>query len=162
MSKKRTLVARGGPLEDFLVVGLEHSVAGPLCTRILGDLGAKVIKIERTPGGDFARHWDDHVDGDCSQFWWLNRRKLSVALDVKSELGRSAFERLLEQADVLVTNLSPSATDRLGLTQAALTQRFPALVVCQISGYGSAGPFRDRKAYDMLVQAESGIMSLTG
>jgi itaconate CoA-transferase len=151
-----------GPLDGLLVVGLEHSVAGPLCTRILGDMGATVIKIERPPRGDFARHWDDNVDGECSQFWWLNRRKSSFGADLKTDEGRRAFDALLERADVLVSNQSPGATERLGLTRETLRERFPTLVTCSISGYGATGPFRDRKAYDMLVQAEAGVMSLTG
>jgi crotonobetainyl-CoA:carnitine CoA-transferase CaiB-like acyl-CoA transferase len=151
-----------GPLAGLLVVGLEHSVAGPLCTRILGDLGAEVVKVERPPGGDFARHWDTNVHGDCSQFWWLNRRKKSVALDLKTAAGRAAFDALLGRADVLVSNQSPRAMDGLGLTREVLAAEHPTLVACSISGYGEHGAFRERKAYDMLVQAESGVMSLTG
>jgi itaconate CoA-transferase len=154
--------AKSRPLEGLLVVGLEHSVAGPLCTRILGDLGATVIKVEREPAGDFARHWDDNVHGDCAQFWWLNRRKRSVALDLKVTAGRNAFDALLARADVLVSNQSPGAMERLGLTEDRLNAEFPTLVTCSISGYGAAGAFRDRKAYDMLMQAEAGVMSLTG
>ena len=150
------------PLSGLLVVGLEHSVAGPLCTRILGDLGADVIKVERPPAGDFARHWDANVHGDCSQFWWLNRGKKSVALDLKTAGGREAFDALLARADVLVSNQSPRAMDGLGLTRERLAGTHPGLVTCSISGYGERGAFRERKAYDMLVQAESGIMSLTG
>lgn len=152
----------GGPLDGFLVVGLEHSVAGPLCTRILSDLGARAIKVERAPHGDFARHWDGNVDGEGAQFWWLNRGKESVALDIKDSDGRAVFDSLLARADAFVCNLSPGATERLGLTPAILGERFPRLVTCQISGYGREGTFRDRKAYDMLVQAEAGVMSLTG
>lgn len=152
----------GGPLDGLLVVGLEHSVAGPLCTRILSDLGARVIKVERTPFGDFARRWDDNVGGEGAQFWWLNRGKESVVLDLKSHEGRVAFDALLDRADAFVSNVSPGAADRLGLGEAQLRERFPSLVSCQISGYGTTGEFRDRKAYDMLVQAEAGVMSLTG
>src|SRR4051812_28004865 len=152
----------GGPLEGLLVVGLEHSVAGPLCTRILSDMGATVVKVERPPLGDFARRWDDNVQGEGAQFWWLNRRKQSVAIDLKSDEGRRAFDALLERADVLVCNQSPAAMERLGLTRESLAERYPTLVACAISGYGTTGPFRDRKAYDMLVQAEAGVMSLTG
>jgi formyl-CoA transferase len=151
-----------GPLDGTLVIGLEQSVAGPLCTRILGDMGATVIKVERPPLGDFARRWDDNVHGECAQFWWLNRRKQSIALDLKSDEGRLAFGRLLEKADALVANLSPAALTGLGLTRKAVTERYPELVVCAISGYGETGDFRDRKAYDMLIQAEAGVMSLTG
>lgn len=150
-----------GPLDGTLVVGLEHSVAGPLCTRILGDLGAEVIKVER-PGGDFSRHWDENAAGEGAQFWWLNRRKRSVVLDLKQPGGRRHFDRLLERADALVHNLSPSAAARLGLPGAGAAGRPARLVSCQISGYGSGGSLRERKAYDMLVQAEAGIMSLTG
>lgn len=150
------------PLEGCTVVGVEHSVAGPLCTRILSDLGARTIKIERAPHGDFARHWDGHVGGECSQFWWLNRGKESVVLDLKDATGRAALDALLERADVLVYNLSPAAADRLGLGAEQLSARHPKLVSCQITGYGATGAFRDRKAYDMLMQAEAGVMSLTG
>lgn len=156
------MTAASGPLAGLLVVGLEHSVAGPLCTRILGDLGAEVVKVERPPGGDFARHWDTNVRGDCSQFWWLNRRKKSVVLDLKTPAGREAFDALLGRADVLVSNQSPRAMEGLGLTREALAAAHPTLVACSISGYGEHGSFRERKAYDMLVQAESGVMSLTG
>jgi itaconate CoA-transferase len=154
--------ANGGPLEGLLVVGLEHSVAGPLCTRILADMGATVVKVERPPLGDFARRWDDNVQGEGAQFWWLNRRKQSVAIDLKSDEGQRAFDALLGRADVLVCNQSPGAMERLGLTRDELAERYPTLVACAISGYGTTGPFRDRKAYDMLVQAEAGVMSLTG
>jgi itaconate CoA-transferase len=121
-----------------------------------------VIKVERPPAGDFARHWDANVHGDCSQFWWLNRGKKSVALDLKTPSGREAFDALLARADVLVSNQSPRAMDGLGLTRERLGGTHPDLVTCSISGYGERGAFRERKAYDMLVQAESGIMSLTG
>ena len=150
-----------GPLEGITVIGLEHSVAAPLCTRILGDLGADVIKVER-PGGDFARQWDDHVAGESAQFWWLNRGKRSIVLDLRVAADRNKFDRLLTGADVLVHNLSPKAAGRLGLDAPALQEAFPRLVNCQISGYGAISPMRDRKAYDMLVQAEVGVMSLTG
>jgi crotonobetainyl-CoA:carnitine CoA-transferase CaiB-like acyl-CoA transferase len=154
--------ARRPPLGGVRVVGLEHSVAGPLCTRILGDLGADVVKVERAPHGDFARHWDANVHGECSQFWWLNRGKRSVVLDLKDTAGRSAFDALLARADVFVCNLSPGAVERLGLTPELVESAYPRLVACQISGYGREGALRDRKAYDMLVQAEAGVMSLTG
>jgi formyl-CoA transferase len=144
------------------VVGLEHSVAGPLCTRILGDLGADVIKIERPPAGDFSRHWDVNAAGDGAQFWWLNRRKRSIALDLRTSAGRETLDRLLASSDVLVQNMSPRAAERLGLADPGFDARYPSLVHCHISGYGSAGAARDRKAYDMLVQAEAGLMSLTG
>jgi formyl-CoA transferase len=142
-------------------VGVEQSVAGPLCTRILGDLGANVIKVERS-AGDFSREWDRHAAGESAQFWWLNRRKRSIALDLRQPSGRKVLETLLGHADVLVHNMSPRAADRLGLTGDAARDRYPELVNCQISGYGNTTTYRDRKAYDMLVQAESGVMSLTG
>ena len=151
----------GLPLAGVVVVALEHSVAGPLCSRILGDLGATIVKVER-PGGDFARHWDDHVAGESAQFWWLNRSKRSVVLDLKQPDGRARFDELLGTADVFVHNLSPRAADGLGLTDASFDELHPRLVHCQISGYGHDGAFRDRKAYDMLVQGEAGFMSLTG
>jgi itaconate CoA-transferase len=150
------------PLDGFLVVGLEHSVAGPLCTRMLADLGADVVKVERAPHGDFARHWDANVNGECSQFWWLNRGKRSIALDLKDPRNRATFEALLTRADAFVCNLSPGAVDRLGLSPDTIAERLPRLIYCQISGYGRTGEYRDRKAYDMLVQAEAGVMSLTG
>jgi itaconate CoA-transferase len=151
----------GAPLAGVRVIGLEQSVAGPLCTRILGDLGADVIKVE-PPGGDFSRTWDDNARGESAQFWWLNRHKRSVELDLRHEGDREALEDLLADADVVVHNMSPRAADRLGLGETALLERHPHLVSCQISGYGSMTTQRNRKAYDMLVQAESGIMSLTG
>lgn len=150
------------PLAGVRVLGLEQSVAGPLCTRILADMGADVIKVERAGSGDFARHWDDHVEGESGQFWWLNRAKGSVALDLRDPLDRRDFDLLVEEADVLVHNMSPSAAARLGLDAVSIASSHPTLVSCQISGYGASSPFADRKAYDMLVQAESGIMSLTG
>jgi itaconate CoA-transferase len=143
------------------VVGVEQSVAGPLCTRILGDLGANVIKVERS-AGDFSRGWDTHVAGESAQFWWLNRRKRSIAVDLRDPSGRKILETLLGHADVLVHNMSPHAAERLGLTGDTARDRYPELVNCQISGYGNTTSYRDRKAYDMLVQAESGVMSLTG
>ena len=152
----------GGPLAGVRVIGLEQSVAGPLCTRILSDLGADVVKWERADVGDFARHWDDHAGGESAQFWWLNRGKRSVAVNLRDEEHRELFFAHVAEADVLVHNMSPSAASRLGLDGDTLHDRFPHLVSCQISGYGASSSFRDRKAYDMLVQAESGIMSLTG
>lgn len=158
---KGTDTERKGPLEGVVVVGLEQSVAAPLCTRILADMGARVIKVERHPSGDFARHWDDHVNGESAQFWWLNGGKESIAMDLRDSADRERFMQLLERADVLVQNMSPAAADRLGIG-AGLEAALPHLVNCQISGYGAKTPLRDRKAYDMLIQAESGIMSLTG
>lgn len=144
------------------MVAIEHSVAGPLASRILRELGAEVIKIERPDGGDFSRHWDSYVHGEGAQLWWLNRAKRSLALDLKSSRGQTVLAALLENADVLVQNLAPSSAQRLGLDGPALSGRFPRLINCQISGYGAAGPAADRKAYDMLIQAEAGVMSLTG
>lgn len=154
----------GGPLAGLKVVAVEHSVAGPLSTRILADLGARVVKVERAAaGGDFARHWDRHAAGEGAQFWWLNRNKQSLALDLADSRDRAVLGSLLEEADVLVHNMSPAAATRAGLDAASVEVAHPRLISCQISGYGavsaSAG---ERKAYDMLVQAESGIMSLTG
>ena len=124
-------------------------------------MGARVIKVERPPAGDFARYWDDHVRGESGQFWWLNRGKESIALDLRAAEDRSVLDELLAVSDVLVHNMSPGAAERAGLGRGTCA-RFPTLVNCQISGYGDHGAFRERKAYDMLVQAESGIMSLTG
>jgi itaconate CoA-transferase len=151
-----------GPLAGTVIVGLENSVAGPLCTRILADLGADVIKVERAGSGDFSRHWDGHVHGEGAQFWWLNRGKRSIGLDLNDEADRAMFDRLLRSADVLVQNMSPAAADRLGLYDLDFQTRHPQLIICDISGYGNATPLRERKAYDMLVQAESGVMSMTG
>jgi formyl-CoA transferase len=154
--------ADSGPLAGIKVLAVEHSVAGPLATRIFGELGADVIKIERPDSGDFARHWDGNVAGEGAQFWWLNRFKQSVELDMKSEQGAQTLLALLAEADVLLHNLAPPSATRLGLDGAMIEARFPRLVNCQISGYGADGPATDRKAYDMLVQAEAGVMSLTG
>jgi itaconate CoA-transferase len=153
--------ARRGPLAGRLVVAIEHSVAGPLCTRLLHEMGATVVKIERPPHGDFSRHWDSNAHGEGAQFWWLNRGKQSVVLDLKSVEGRSALDQLLGHADVFVQNLSPASAARLGVDKAGM-ERFPSLVSCHISGYGADGPYSGRKAYDMLIQAEAGVMSLTG
>ncbi|WP_428489623.1 CaiB/BaiF CoA transferase family protein [Rhodopila sp.] len=150
------------PMEGMRVIALEHAVAGPLCTRHLVDLGAEVIKIERPGDGDFARAYDDYVDGISSIFIWLNRGKRSVTLDIKQDDGRAAMDALIAGADVLVQNLAPGAAARLGLTHAALKATNPKLVVCDISGYGESGPFVRKKAYDLLIQAESGLISVTG
>lgn len=151
-----------GPLSGVKVVGLEHSVAGPLCSRLLADMGATVLKVERSPEGDFSRQWDDHMAGESAQFWWLNRDKQAITLDLKDPHSRELLFELIESADVLVQNMNPSAADRLGLNSESFDKRYPRLIHCQISGYGESGPLRSRKAYDLLVQAESGIMSLTG
>jgi itaconate CoA-transferase len=150
------------PMEGMRVIALEHAVAAPLCTRHLADLGADVIKIERPGDGDFARGYDGYVNGICSHFIWLNRGKRSVTLDVKQLDASSALATLLADADVLVQNLAPGAAARLGLTHEALKRVNPKLVVCDISGYGESGPFVRKKAYDLLIQAESGLISVTG
>jgi formyl-CoA transferase len=150
-----------GPLAGVRVLGLEHSVAGPLATRLLADMGAEVVKVEAA-AGDFARHWDHHVYGHASHFTWLSRRKQSISLNLHDAAEREILWRLIEQADVLVTNMSCAAAERLALTPASLSARFPRLISCQITGYGRTGPLKDRKAYDMLVQAEAGLMDLTG
>jgi crotonobetainyl-CoA:carnitine CoA-transferase CaiB-like acyl-CoA transferase len=149
-------------MEGMRVIALEHAVAAPLCTRHLADMGADVIKIERPGEGDFARGYDDYVNGICSHFIWLNRGKRSVTLDVKNADARAALDTLISGADVLVQNLAPGAAARLGLTYEALTSANPKLVVCDISGYGESGPFVRKKAYDLLIQAESGLISVTG
>ena len=150
------------PLEGMRVVALEHAVAAPLCTRHLADLGAEVIKIERPGEGDFARGYDRFVRGISSFVVWLNRGKRSVTLDLKHQAARAVLERLIERADALVQNLAPGAAARLGLSYEALSPRHPRLVVCDISGYGESGPYAPKKAYDLLIQAESGLISVTG
>ncbi|MFF0818564.1 CaiB/BaiF CoA transferase family protein [Rhodococcus sp. NPDC003318] len=150
------------PLSGITVVSIEQAVAAPFATRQLADLGARVIKIERPDGGDFARRYDETVRGESSYFVWLNRSKESLTLDLKSEQGRAVLERLLGTADVFVQNLAPGAAARMDLDAQSLQQRHPSLIPCDISGYGNTGPWSDRKAYDMLVQGESGLMSLTG
>jgi itaconate CoA-transferase len=150
------------PLATVRVVAWEQAVAGPLATRHLADLGADVVKVERPDGGDFARHYDGTVKGLSAHFVWLNRGKRSVALDLKQPEGRAAFERLLEVADVFVHNQGPGVAERLGFAHATLARRNPRLITCAISGYGPTGPHRDRKAYDLLLQGEAGIMALTG
>jgi crotonobetainyl-CoA:carnitine CoA-transferase CaiB-like acyl-CoA transferase len=149
-------------MEGMRVVALEHAVAAPLCTRHLADLGADVIKVERPGEGDFARAYDNYVNGVCSHFIWLNRGKRSVTLDIKHPEARAALDGLIDGADVLIQNLAPGAAARLGLTHEALKPRNPKLVVCDISGYGESGPFVQKKAYDLLIQAESGLISVTG
>lgn len=151
-----------GPLHGVTVVALEQAVAAPLCSRTLADLGARVIKIENPRGGDFARQYDDVVHGQAAHFVWLNRGKESVALDLKQESGLDALHRLLARADVLVSNLAPGATTRLGVDQDQVAERYPHLVSVEISGYGSGGPLSHKRAYDLLVQAESGACAITG
>ncbi len=150
------------PLQDITVVTLEQAVSAPFCTRQLADLGARVIKIERPEGGDFARHYDDRVQGLSSYFVWANRSKESLALDIKQPDADKILRRLIERADVLVQNLAPGAAARQGLSFEALRENHPRLIVCDISGYGSDGPYRDKKAYDLLIQSESGFLSVTG
>ena len=150
------------PLDGMLVVALEQAVAAPLASRHLADLGARVIKLERVDGGDFARHYDHAVRGLASHFVWLNRGKESVALDLKAADGRDVLTRLLQRADVFLHNLGPGAVDRLGFPAAALLERDPRLVVCAMSGYGSTGPYRDKRAYDLLVQSETALVAVTG
>lgn len=150
------------PLEGITVITLEHAIAAPLCTRQLADMGARVIKIERPGTGDFARHYDKRVKGLASHFVWTNRSKESVTLDVKHARGGEVLEKLLAEADVLVQNLAPGAAKRLGLDYESLKDSHPRLIVCDISGYGDNGPYRDRKAYDLLIQSESGFLSITG
>jgi formyl-CoA transferase len=150
------------PLDGVTVVSLEQAVAAPFATRQLADLGARVIKVERPDGGDFARRYDDSVHGQSSYFVWLNRSKESLALDLKSAAGMEILHGLLAGADVFVQNLAPGAAERLGLGPLALAERHPNLIPCSISGYGTEGPWSDRKAYDLLVQCEAGLVALTG
>ncbi|GAA4605041.1 CaiB/BaiF CoA-transferase family protein [Actinoallomurus liliacearum] len=150
------------PLRGVTVVALEQAVAAPFATRQLADLGARVIKIERPGAGDFARGYDETVRGMSSHFVWLNRGKESVVLDVKDPAGRAALHRIVDRADVLVQNLAPGAAERLGLIPGELRSRNPRLITCGISGYGDAGPYRAKKAYDLLVQCEAGVLSVTG
>jgi len=150
------------PLDGITVVSLEHAVAAPFCTRQLADLGARVIKVERPGSGDFARGYDHRVKGQSSHFVWLNRGKESLALDLKNPAALQALRQLLQNADVLVQNLAPGAAARMGLSYADLTEKHPRLIVCDISGYGMDGPYRDKKAYDLLIQSEAGFLSVTG
>ena len=150
------------PLEGITVVTLEHAIAAPFCTRQLADLGARVIKVERPGSGDFARGYDERVRGMASHFGWSNRSKESLTLDVKHDAAQAVLAKLIEGADVLVQNLAPGAAARLGLSYEALQASHPRLIVCDISGYGGDGPYRDKKAYDLLIQSESGFLSVTG
>jgi itaconate CoA-transferase len=150
------------PLDGITVVTLEHAIAAPFCTRQLADLGARVIKIERPGSGDFARDYDERVRGLASHFVWCNRSKESLTLDIKQPGAQQILTKLLEKADVLVQNLVPGAAARLGLSYETLRGKHPGLIVCDISGYGSDGPYRDKKAYDLLIQSESGFLSITG
>ena len=150
------------PLGGITVVSLEHAVAAPFCTRQLADLGARVIKVERPGNGDFARGYDQRVNGQSSHFTWINRSKQSLALDLKRPDALEALMQLLEGADVLVQNLAPGAAARMGLSWEVLKAHNPRLIVCDISGYGADGPYRDKKAYDLLIQSEAGFLSVTG
>ncbi len=151
-----------GPLDGVTVVSLEQAIAAPFATRQLADWGARVIKIERPGGGDFARYYDEAVRGLSSHFVWTNRGKESMTLNLKHAAGQAVLTRLMQRADVLVQNLRPGALDALGFDRDTLRTRFPRLIACNISGYGPDGPYRDRKAYDLLIQAESGLLSITG
>ena len=150
------------PLDGITVVSLEHAIAAPFCTRQLADLGARVIKVERPGLGDFARAYDKQVNGLCSHFVWVNRSKESLTLDLKQASALAALKTLLKTADVLVQNLAPGAAARMGLTAEALQKENPQLILCDISGYGNDGPYRDKKAYDLLIQSEAGFLSVTG
>ena len=150
------------PLDHVTVVSLEHAIAAPFCTRQLADLGARVIKVERPEVGDFARNYDQRARGESSHFVWVNRSKESLALDLKNPEHLQVLKQLIAKADVLVQNLAPGATTRMGLDASSLRAAHPRLIVCDISGYGNEGPYRDKKAYDLLIQSESGYLSVTG
>ena len=150
------------PLDGVTVISLEHAIAAPFCTRQLADLGARVIKVERPEVGDFARAYDTRVKGEASHFVWTNRSKESITLDLKQPEAVDVLMQLLADADVLVQNLAPGASARMGLSFEALRARYPKLIVCDISGYGADGPYRDKKAYDLLIQSEAGFLSITG
>ena len=150
------------PLDGITVVSLEHAIAAPFCTRQLADLGARVIKVERPGAGDFARAYDTRVRGQASHFVWTNRSKESLTLDLKHPGAMAVLRDLLQDADVLVQNLAPGAAARMGLSFEALSATHPKLIVCDISGYGEDGPYRDKKAYDLLIQSEAGMLSITG
>jgi itaconate CoA-transferase len=149
-------------LDGITVVAIEQAVAAPFATRQLADLGARVVKIERPDGGDFARHYDERVKGLASYFVWLNRSKESLTLDLKSDAAATVLDALIGSADVVIQNLAPGAAARLGLGSDVLRERDPRLIVCDLSGYGSSGPYVDKKAYDLLVQCETGVLSVTG
>ena len=150
------------PLDGITVVSLEHAIAAPFCTRQLADLGARVIKVERPGLGDFARAYDERVKGMASHIVWVNRSKESLTLDLKQAPALAALKTLLKTADILVQNLAPGAAARMGLTAEALQKENPQLILCDISGYGNDGPYRDKKAYDLLIQSEAGFLSVTG
>jgi itaconate CoA-transferase len=150
------------PLHGITVIALEQAISAPLATRHLADLGARVIKIERPEAGDFARAYDTTVRGISSHFVWTNRSKESLTLDLKQEQAKDVLHRLLKKADVFVQNFAPGACERLGLGAPELRQRYPRLIICNLSGYGSTGPYRDKKAYDLLIQSEAALLSITG
>ncbi len=150
------------PLEGITVVSLEQAVAAPFATRQLADLGARVIKIERPGVGDFARQYDTTVKGLSSHFVWLNRSKESLTLDLKQPEAKDILNRLLARADVFIHNLAPGAAGRLGFGADRLREEYPQVIICSVSGYGSTGPYRDKKAYDLLIQCETGLVSITG
>jgi len=162
VTRGRSEAGQGLPLDGIVVVSLEQAVAAPFATRQLADLGARVIKVERAGGGDFARAYDRTVLGQSSYFVWLNRGKESIELDVKTEHGQEVLAALLAKADVFVQNLAPGAAGRLGLAAHELRSRHPRLICCSVSGYGADGPYARKKAYDLLVQCESGLLSVTG
>jgi itaconate CoA-transferase len=151
-----------GPLAGITVVALEQAVSAPICTRVLADFGARVIKVENPKGGDFARHYDDVVNGLAAHFVWANRGKESVTLDLKTAAGLDLLHRLLDRADVLVSNLAPGSTGRLGIAPADLAERHPDVIAVEIDGYGPGGPLSHKRAYDLLAQAESGACAVTG
>ena len=150
------------PLDGITVVSLEHAIAAPFCTRQLADMGARVIKVERPGSGDFARGYDERVNGLASHFVWTNRSKESLTLDLKQDDAGEVLDNLLAKADVLVQNLAPGAAARMGLSFETLHARFPKLIVCDISGYGEGGSYEKKKAYDLLIQSEAGFLSVTG
>ncbi|MGH6969264.1 MAG: CaiB/BaiF CoA transferase family protein [Stellaceae bacterium] len=150
-----------GPLDGILVVALEQAVAAPLCSCRLADAGARVVKIER-PEGDFARYYDRAAKGQSAHFVWLNRGKESIALDIKAPADKALLGRMIARADVFIQNLAPGAAARAGFDPAVLRRAYPRLIVCSISGYGESGPYRDMKSYDLLIQAETGLASITG
>jgi itaconate CoA-transferase len=150
------------PLDGITVIALEHVIAAPFCTRQLADLGARIIKIERPGDGDFARGYDTQVEGLSSHFVWVNRSKESLTLDLKQESALAILKSLLKTADIFIQNLAPGAAARMGLTAQVLQKDNPGLILCSISGYGNDGPYRDKKAYDLLIQSEAGFLSVTG
>ena len=150
------------PLDGITIVALEHVIAAPFATRQLADLGARVIKIERPGDGDFARHYDERAKGMSSHFTWVNRSKESLTLDLKQDAALSILKKLLQTADIFVQNLAPGAAARMGLSPEALQALNPKLIYCNLSGYGEDGPYRDKKAYDLLIQSEAGLLSITG